>query len=96
MKPNKWMVAFFNIGRQLDHEGNLVSSCIVRNSGSFALDQEMPAMLGTPSRCHGWRKRALLHRSGALDRVSRCSRSSTKNKKINMLLGGRHKLRLKN
>ena len=45
MKPNKRMVAFFNIGRQLDHEGNLVSSYIVRNSGSFALDQEMPAML---------------------------------------------------
>jgi hypothetical protein len=45
MKPNKWMVAFFNISRQLDHEGNLVSSYIVRNSGSFALDQEMPAML---------------------------------------------------
>jgi hypothetical protein len=45
MKPNKRMVAFFNIGRQLDHEGNLVSSYIVRNSVSFALDQEMPAML---------------------------------------------------
>ncbi len=31
MKPKKRMVAFFNIGRQLDHEGNLVSSDIVRN-----------------------------------------------------------------
>jgi hypothetical protein len=26
MKPNKWMVAFFNIGRQHDHEGNLAAS----------------------------------------------------------------------
>ena len=48
MKPNQRMVAFFNIGRQLDHEGNLVSSYIVWNSGSFALDQEMPAMLVRP------------------------------------------------
>jgi hypothetical protein len=39
------MVAFFNIGRQLDHEGNLVSSYLVRKSGSFAFGQETPAAL---------------------------------------------------
>ena len=29
MKPNTWMVALFDIGRQPDHEGNLVSSCML-------------------------------------------------------------------
>jgi hypothetical protein len=70
MKPNKRMVAFFNIGRQLDHGGNLVSSYIVRKfhivrarSGNAGHADARPADEAAAV------KRVLHHRSGALPRA---------------------------